>query len=107
MNGKDLIALCELLSKDRPELVALLVKEFNMLLIMETLSELRRRCDKFLDNKYFVANNGENRFFGNIADYAIDQRNILELLQQNLSLKIRAATEAQHVDKTETPETPE
>lgn len=94
MTGNDLIALCEHLSKDRPELVALLMKDINMTLIMETLSELRRRCDKFLDNKYFVANEGDKRFFGNMADYAIDQRNILELLQQNLSLKIRAATEA-------------
>ena len=94
MTGKDLVALCDHLSKDRPELVALLMKDINMTLIMETLSELRRRCDKFLDNKYFVANEGDKRFFGNMADYAIDQRNILELLQQNLSLKIRAATEA-------------
>ena len=94
MTDKDLVALCDHLSKDRPELVALLMKDINITLIIETLSELRRRCDKFLDNKYFVANEGDKRFFGNMADYAIDQRNILELLQQNLSLKIRAATEA-------------
>ena len=94
MNGKDFTALCDHLSKDRPELVALLSKDFNLTLIMETLSELSRRCDKFLDNKYFVANGGDKRFFGNMADYAINQQHILEMLQQNLSLKIRAALEA-------------
>lgn len=94
MTGKDFTALCDHLSKDRPELVALLAKDFNITLIMESLSELSRRCNNFLDNKYFVANDGEKRFFGNIADYAIEQQHILELLQQNLSLKVRAATEA-------------
>ncbi|MBR4382747.1 MAG: hypothetical protein IKP64_04235 [Selenomonadaceae bacterium] len=94
MTDKDLVALCDHLSKDRPELVALLMKDINITLIIETLSELRRRCDKFLDNKYFVATDGDKRFFCQMSDYAIDQRNILEMVQQNLSLKMRAATEA-------------
>ena len=94
MTGKDLIALCDHLSKDRPELVALLMKDINMTLIMETLSELRRRCDKFLDNKYFVPTDGDKRFFCQMSDYAIVQSNILEMVQQNLSLKVRAALEA-------------
>ena len=94
MRGKDFTALCDHLSKDRPELVALLVKDLQLSLIMETLSELYRRCNKVVDNKYFVATDGDKRFFGNIADYAIDQKNIIEMLQQNLSLKIRAACEA-------------
>lgn len=94
MPDKDLFALCEHLRKDKPEIVALLMKDLKMTLIMETLSELRRRCDKFLDNKYFVPTDGDERFFCQMSDYAIDQKNILEMVQQNLSLKIRAATEA-------------
>lgn len=94
MTGKDFTALCDHLSKDRPKLVALLVKDFNITLIMESLSELSRRCNNFLDNKYFVPTDGDKRFFCQMSDYAIDQSNILEMVQQNLSLKMRAATEA-------------
>lgn len=100
MTGKDFTARCDYLQKDPPELHALLAKEFHMSLIMGTLSELICRCNNFVDKQYFVANDGEKRFFGNIADYAINQQYILELLKQNLSLQIQAAMEIYHVDAT-------
>lgn len=93
MTKDELIALSDDLQKDRPELVALINKDFKISLIMEALSILRRRCDDFIDNKYFVASEGEKRFFGGISDDAITQWNVLDMMQTNLSLKLRAARE--------------
>ena len=93
MTGKELSALCDDLQKDRPELVALINKDFRITLIMESLSILSRRCRDFSHNKYFVANDSEKRFFEQIADDAITQWNVLDMMQKNLSLKIRAARE--------------
>ena len=93
MTKEELTALSDDLQKDRPELVALINKDFRITLILEALDLLRRRCDDFVDNKYFVAGDSEKRFFGRISDDAITDWNVLDMMQKNLSLKLRAVRE--------------
>ena len=93
MTKEELTALSDDLQKDRPELVALINKDFRITLIMETLELLRSRCADFVDNKYFIAGDSEKRFFGRIFDDAITDWNVLDMMQKNLSLKLRAARE--------------
>lgn len=93
MTKEEFDALCDHLRQDRPELAALVDKVVKTTSIMETLNTLSRQCNDFVDSKDFAHTDSEKGFFCAMSDYAITQLRILDMMQTNLSLKIRAIRE--------------